>query len=88
MAKWFACALLATLLVIGAQARAQSAQDLTCTRAAQDYLQTCQKRITPVVAPVDPSHPTASEQKAMDKHTKAWQSCKEKAVKRGTACAR
>jgi hypothetical protein len=83
-----AAVLVGAMLAAGPTAFAQSSQDLTCKNAAQDYLQTCQKRIAPVEPPVDPNHPTASEQKAMDKRAKAWQACKDKALKRGSACAR
>ena len=82
-----AAVLVGAMCAAGSTAFAQSAQDLTCKNAAQDYLRTCQARIAPV-EPVDPNQPTASEQKAMDKRAKAWQACKDKALKRGSACAR
>ena len=88
MAKLLACAVVVAMLGICARVQAQSAQDLSCTNAAQDLLQTCQKRITPVDRPVDPKNPTAAEQKAMDKHAKAWQACKEKADRRAVNCRR
>ena len=88
MAKLLACAAVVAMLGVSAWARAQSAEDLACNSAAQDLLQTCQKRITPVAAPIDPKSPTAAEQKAMDKHAKAWQACKEKAQRRAANCRR
>ena len=47
----------------------------------------------PIVAGVAGRYATALfnlalEQKALDKHTKAWQGCKDKALKRASACAR
>jgi hypothetical protein len=85
--------LLAPMLVValfaaGSLARAQNAEDLTCNRAAQDLRETCQKRVGPLVRPSDPNNPTADERKAMDKHAKAWQSCKEKADRRAVNCRR
>ena len=40
-----AAVLVGAMLAAGSTAFAQSSQDLTCKNAAQDYLQTCQKRI-------------------------------------------
>ncbi|HEY6513778.1 MAG TPA: hypothetical protein VI032_17495 [Burkholderiaceae bacterium] len=81
-------ALIGALLAASSLALAQNAEDLTCNRAAQDLRETCQKRIGPLVRPADPSNPTAQEQKAMDKHAKAWASCKEKADRRAANCRR
>lgn len=86
--RLLASTLIGALLAIGLPARAQNAEDLTCNRAAQDLRTTCQKRIGPLVRPVDPNHPTEQEQKAMDKHAKAWQSCQEKADRRAANCRR
>ena len=80
--------LVGALLAAGSPARAQNAEDLTCNRAAQDLRETCQKRIGPLVRPSDPNNPTADERKAMDKHAKAWQACKEKADRRAVNCRR
>ena len=86
--RFLTSTLVGALLVASPLVQAQNAEDLTCNRAAQDLRETCQKRIGPLVRPVDPSNPTASEQKAMDKHAKAWQSCKEKADRRAVNCRR
>ena len=88
LSRLLALALIGAMLAVGSTAFAQSSQDLTCQRAAQDYLETCQKRIKPVERPADPNNLTASEQKALDKHTKAWQGCTDTALKRASACAR
>jgi hypothetical protein len=80
--------LVGALLAVSSLVQAQNAEDLTCNRAVQDFRETCQKRIGPLVRPADPSNPTAQEQKAMDKHAKAWQSCKEKADRRAVNCQR
>lgn len=80
--------LVACVFCLGAAAHAQSAKDANCNRAAQDRLEKCQKRIGPAVSPVDPNNATASEQDAMSKHAKAWQSCKEKSAKRDYPCRR
>ena len=88
MTRFLALTLVAGLLAVSSLAQAQNAEDLTCNRAAQDLRETCQKRIGPLVRPADPSNPTAAEQKAMDKHAKAWQSCKEKADRRAVNCRR
>jgi hypothetical protein len=76
----------AGLLGIGAATYAQSAKDETCNRSAKSEFDRCTKRLGPAVNPVDPKNPTADEQKAMDKHAKGWQSCTEKAEKRGALC--
>jgi len=86
--RFLASTLFAALLAVGSLVHAQNAEDLTCNRAAQDLRETCQKRIGPPVRPADPSHPTAQEQKAMDKYAKSWQSCKEKADRRAVNCRR
>jgi len=83
-----ASTLVAALFAVGSLVHAQSAEDLTCNRAAQDLRETCQKRVGPPVRAADPDHPTAQEQKALDKHAKAWQSCKEKADRRAINCRR
>jgi len=88
MTRTIAHLLLGAVLAASATAHAQSAQDLSCSLAAQDFRETCQKRIAPVAQPADPNMPTAAERKALDKHTKAWQGCKEKADKRAAACMR
>jgi hypothetical protein len=83
----FLCAAFgACLLTVSLQASAQSSKDAVCNRAAHDVLQTCQKRIAPVTAPVDPNNLTQAEQKAKDKRTKAWQSCQEKSDRRAATC--
>ncbi|HEY6354040.1 MAG TPA: hypothetical protein VIY30_06085 [Burkholderiaceae bacterium] len=81
-------ALAAVILGISSQVRAQSSEDLVCNRAAQDLLQTCQKRIAPVDPPMDPNNLTAAEQQAKSKHAKAWQACKEKSDRRAVNCRR
>ena len=88
MIRFLAPTLVAALLAASSLVQAQSAEDLTCNRAAQDLRETCQKRIGPPVRPADPSHPTAQEQKALDKHAKDWQACKEKADRRAINCHR
>jgi len=80
--------LVGALLAVSSPVQAQSAEDLTCNRAAQDLREICQKRIGPLLRPADPNNPTAQEQKAMDKHAKAWRACKEKADKRAVNCRR
>ena len=86
--RFLTSTLIAGLLAASSMTQAQNAEDLTCNRAAQDLRETCQKRIGAPVRPADPGNPTAAEQKAMDKHAKAWQSCKEKADRRAVNCRR
>lgn len=86
MTRLLPAAFVAGILAISLPALAQSSKDASCNRAAQDLLQTCQKRIAAVTPPVDPNNLTQSEQKAKDKHAKAWQSCKEKSDKRAATC--
>jgi hypothetical protein len=88
MAKLLVCAVVVAMLGVSARVQAQNSKDLSCNNAAQDLLETCQKRITPVDAPVDPNNLTAAEQKAKDKHAKDWQACKEKAQRRAANCRR
>jgi len=84
--RLLATAFVAAILTVGPQVQAQSSKDLSCNRAAQDLLQTCQKRISPVTPPADPNNLTEAEQKAKYKHAKAWQSCKEKSDRRSATC--
>jgi hypothetical protein len=86
--RFLATAFVAAILTVGLHAHGQSAKDLSCNRAAEDLLQTCQKRISPVTPPGDPHNLTEAEQKAKDKHAKAWQSCKEKSDRRSVNCRR
>ena len=88
MVRLLTCTLVAGLLAVVSLVHAQNAEDLTCNRAAQDLRESCQKRIGQQVRPADPNNPTASEQRAMDKHAKAWQACKEKADRRAVNCRR
>jgi hypothetical protein len=88
VARFLTLTLVAVLLATTSMVRAQNSEDLTCNRAAQDLRETCQKRIGPLVRPVDPNNPTAQERGAMDKHSKAWQACKEKADRRAVNCRR
>ena len=88
MTRFLATAFVVGILTVSLQAHAQSSKDLSCNRAAQDLLQTCQKRISPVTPPMDPSNLTEAEQKAKDKHAKAWQSCQEKSDRRAVNCRR
>jgi hypothetical protein len=86
--RFLTSTLVVALLAVPSLVQAQNSEDLTCNRAVQDFRETCQKRIGPLVRPADPSNPTAQEQKAMDKHAKAWQSCKEKSDRRAVNCRR
>jgi len=84
--RFLPAAFVACILTVSLQANAQSSKDMACNRAAQDVLQTCQKRIAQVTPPVDPNNLTEAEQKAKDKRAKAWQSCKEKSDRRSSTC--
>ena len=88
MIRFLATTLVGALLAVSSLVQAQNAEDLTCNRAVQDFRETCQKRIGPLVRPSDPNNPTEDERKAMDKHAKAWQSCQEKADRRAVNCQR
>jgi hypothetical protein len=79
-------ALVVGILGLGAVAYAQSAKDETCNRTAKAEFERCTKRLGPSVSPADPKNPTAAEKQAVDKYTKDWKACGEKAEKRGALC--